>query len=153
MPSTDVWEIGAWALAWSIPVVLAGALIIRLARTWSLAVSMVVLVLVPVLATFTGVLGASGFMVTETFEPIAVVLVVVAVVTIPGAVMLGPQVATRAVAYLTGARSVRGGAFSELTSTELLSALGNESGHGPTHDLLAKWVRLRDPSRFVQVSG
>lgn len=32
-------------------------------------------------------------------------------------------------------------------------SLGNESGHGPTHDLLAKWVRLRDPSRFVQVSG
>lgn len=97
MPSTDVWEIGAWALAWSIPVVLAGALIIRLARTWSLAVSMVVLVLVPVLATFTGVLGASGFMVTETFEPIAVVLVVVAVVTIPGAVMLGRYQARRTV--------------------------------------------------------
>jgi signal transduction histidine kinase len=97
VPSTDVWEIGAWALACSIPVVLAGALIIRLARTWSLAVSMVVLVLVPVLATFTGVLGASGFMVTETFEPIAVVLVVVAVVTIPGAVMLGRYQARRTV--------------------------------------------------------
>ncbi len=97
MPSTDLWEIGAWALACSIPVVLAGALVIRLARTWSLAVSMVVLVLIPVLATFTGVLGASGFMITETFEPIAVVLVVVAVVTIPGAVMLGRYQARRTV--------------------------------------------------------
>ena len=30
-------------------------------------------------------------------------------------------------------------------------SLGNESGHGATHDLLARWLRLRDPSRFVQV--
>lgn len=35
-----------------------------------------------------------------------------------GAVMLGPQVATRAVDYLTGARSARGGAFAELTERE-----------------------------------
>ncbi|PRC61154.1 two-component sensor histidine kinase, partial [Mycobacterium sp. ITM-2017-0098] len=42
--------------------VLAGAAVIRLARTWSLAVSMVALVLIPVLATLAGVLGASGFM-------------------------------------------------------------------------------------------
>jgi DNA-binding NarL/FixJ family response regulator len=35
-----------------------------------------------------------------------------------GAVMLGPQVATRAVDYLIGARSVRGGAFPELTDRE-----------------------------------
>src|SRR3712207_7831097 len=54
-------SIGASALAFSIPVVLVGALIIRLARSWSLAVSMVVLVLIPTLATFTGVMGASGF--------------------------------------------------------------------------------------------
>ena len=35
-----------------------------------------------------------------------------------GAVMLGPQVAGRAVDYLTGARSVRGGVFAELTERE-----------------------------------
>lgn len=97
VPSTDLWEIVGWALACSIPVVLAGALIIKLARNWSLAVSMVVLVLIPVLATFTGVLGASGFMITETFEPIAAVLVIVAVVTIPAAVMLGRYQARRTV--------------------------------------------------------
>ena len=66
--ATDFWEIVGWALACSVPVVLAGAVIIRLARSWSLAVSMVVLVLIPTVATFTGVLGASGFMITETFE-------------------------------------------------------------------------------------
>lgn len=97
VPSTDLWEIVGWALACSIPVVVAGALIIKLARNWSLAVSMVVLVLIPVLATFTGVLGASGFMITETFEPIAAVLVIVAVVTVPAAVMLGRYQARRTV--------------------------------------------------------
>ncbi|WP_422742258.1 sensor histidine kinase [Mycobacterium sp. WMMD1722] len=97
MPSTDLWEIAGWSLACSIPVVVVGALIIRLARQWSLAVSMVVLVLIPTLATFTGVLGASGFMITEIFEPLAVVLLVVAVVTIPGAVMLGRYQARRTV--------------------------------------------------------
>ncbi|KAJ1439409.1 glycosyl hydrolases family 2, TIM barrel domain-containing protein [Ochromonadaceae sp. CCMP2298] len=29
-------------------------------------------------------------------------------------------------------------------------SLGNECGHGPTHDLLADWLRTRDPGRFVQ---
>jgi signal transduction histidine kinase len=77
--------------------VLAGAVIIRLARSWSLAVSMVVLALIPVVATFTGVIGASGFMVNETFQRTAVVLVVVSVVTIPAAVMLGRYQARRTV--------------------------------------------------------
>ena len=93
----DFWEIVGWALACSVPVVLAGAIIIRLARSWSLAVSMVALVLIPTLATFTGVLGASGFMITETFERTAVVLVIVSVVTIPAAVMLARYQARRTV--------------------------------------------------------
>ena len=97
MPTTDFWEIVGWALACSVPVVVAGALIIRLARSWSLAVSMVALVLIPTIATFTGVLGASGFMVTETFERTAVVLVIVSIVTIPAAVMMARYQARRTV--------------------------------------------------------
>ena len=97
MPANDFWEIVGWALACSVPVVLAGAIIIRLARSWSLAVSMVALVLIPTIATFTGVLGASGFMITETFERTAVVLVIVSVVTIPAAVMLARYQARRTV--------------------------------------------------------
>ncbi len=97
MPTTDFWEIVGWALACSVPVVVTGALIIRLARSWSLAVSMVALVLIPVLATFTGVMGATGFMITGTFERTAVVLVIVAIVTIPAAVMLGRYQARRTV--------------------------------------------------------
>jgi len=97
MPTTEFWEIVGWALACSVPVVLIGGAVIRLARSWSLAVSMVALVLIPVLATLAGVIGASGFMITQTFERIAVVLVIVSVVTIPAAVMLGRYQARRTV--------------------------------------------------------
>jgi signal transduction histidine kinase len=93
----DMVQIIAWSLGCTVPVVLAGWLIIRLARSWSLAVSMVVLVLIPTLATLAGVLGASGFMITETFEQIAVVLVIVAVVTIPAAVLMARFQARRTV--------------------------------------------------------
>lgn len=96
MPA-DLLEMGLLALACSVPIVLLGALIIRVARTWSLAVSMIVLVLIPVVATFAGVLGASGFMLTATFEQTAMVLVIVSVVTLPAAVMLARFQARRMV--------------------------------------------------------
>jgi signal transduction histidine kinase len=97
VPPADFWEIVGWALACSVPVVLVGAAVVRLARAWSLAVSMVALVLIPVLATLAGVLGASGFMITETFERTAVVLLIVSIVTIPAAVMLARYQARRMV--------------------------------------------------------
>jgi signal transduction histidine kinase len=97
MPTADLWETIGLALACSVPVVLAGAILIVLARSWSLAVSMVVLVLIPTVATFTGVLGASGFMLTSQFDAIIVVLVIVSVVTIPAAVMLARYQARRTV--------------------------------------------------------
>ena len=97
MLTPDFWEIVGLALACSIPVVLVGAVVIRIAQSWSLAVSMVALVLIPTLATFTGVLGASGFMITDGFERIVVVLVIVSIVTIPAAVMLARYQARRTV--------------------------------------------------------
>lgn len=97
MPSRDLLQIIAWSLGCTVPVVVAGWLIIRLARSWSLAVSMVVLVLIPTLATFAGVLGASGFMITAAFQQIAVILVIVAVVTIPAAVTMARFQARRTV--------------------------------------------------------
>jgi signal transduction histidine kinase len=95
MSATELWQCIGIALACSVPVVVAGAVLIRLARSWSLAVSMVVLVLIPTVATFTGVLGASGFMVS--FEGLVIVLVVVSVVTIPAAIMLARFQARRTV--------------------------------------------------------
>lgn len=97
MTAPDIWEMIGLALAFSVPVVLVGALVIKLAQSWSLAVSMVALVLIPTVATFTGVLGASGFMVTDGFESFGVVLVIVSVVTIPAAVMLARHQARKMV--------------------------------------------------------
>jgi signal transduction histidine kinase len=97
MPTSDLLELVGLALACSVPVVLAGAILIRLARSWSLAVSMVLLILIPTVATFTGVLGASRFMITQQFERTAIVLVIVSVVTIPAAVMLARYQARRTV--------------------------------------------------------
>lgn len=97
VPPHDLAEIAVLALACSLPVVLLGALVIRLARSWSMTVTMVALVLIPTLATLTGVLGASGFMITGTFAPIAVVLLIVAIVTLPAAVMLARYQARRTV--------------------------------------------------------
>jgi signal transduction histidine kinase len=78
-------------------VVLLGALVIRLARSWSVTVSVVALVLIPTLATFAAVFGASRFMVDADFRAITVVLLVVAVVTLPAAVMLARYQARRTV--------------------------------------------------------
>jgi signal transduction histidine kinase len=97
MQTPDLAELIGLALACSVPVVLAGAILIRLARSWSLAVSMVLLVLIPTVATFTGVLGASRFMITQQFERTAIVLIIVSVVTIPAAVMLARYQARRTV--------------------------------------------------------
>ena len=97
MPLPEVAEIVGLTLLCSVPVVIAGALIVRLAHPRSLAVSMVALVLIPVLATVTGVLGASRFMITETFERTGLVLMIVALVTIPAAVMLARFQARRTV--------------------------------------------------------
>ena len=97
LPPHDLTEIALLALAGSLPVVLIGAAIIRLARSWSLTVSMVALVLIPTLATFTGVFLASQFMTSSAFQAIAVVLIIVAVVTLPAAVMLAHYQARRTV--------------------------------------------------------
>jgi signal transduction histidine kinase len=95
--SHNLTQIALLALGCSLPVVLAGGLVIRLARSWSITVSVVALVLIPTLATFAGVFCASGYMDEGTFRTITVVLAVVAVVTLPAAVMLARYLARRTV--------------------------------------------------------
>ena len=97
MPARDLAEIIGLALGCSLPLVLLGGLVIWLARSRSLMLSMVILVLIPTLATIAGVLGASRFMITQTFKQTAVVMVIVSVVTIPAAVMLARYQARRTV--------------------------------------------------------
>ncbi len=96
-PLNDLVQDALLALSCSLPVVLIGVLIIRLARAWSLTLSMVALVLMPTLATLAGVFCASRFMAEPDFQAVAIVLLVVAVVTIPSAVMMARYLARRTV--------------------------------------------------------
>lgn len=95
--SQDIPQIALLALLWSAPVVLLGAVVLWRARSMSLQVSMVVLVLVPVLAVLSGVVGVSGFMFTADFTRTVTVLGAVSVVAVPAAVALGRFQARRTV--------------------------------------------------------
>lgn len=93
----ELGRVALLALGCSLPVVLLGGLIIRLARSWSVTVSMVALVLIPTVATLAGVFCASRVITEPTFQAIAIVLLIVAVVTVPSAVMLARYLARRTV--------------------------------------------------------
>lgn len=94
---TDVLHIAPFAVAFSLPIALIGAIALRLLGERSLVASMTVLVLVPVLAEVVGVLGVSGFMFTATLTTTLLVCLLTAVVTIPTAVLLGRSIAARSV--------------------------------------------------------
>lgn len=94
---TEVLHITPYAVAFSLPVALAGALLLHRLHRRSLATAMTVLVLVPLVATLVGVLGVSGFMFTPMLTTTLLVCVLVAVVTVPAAVLLGRGIARRSV--------------------------------------------------------
>ncbi|RDI49328.1 sensor histidine kinase [Nocardia mexicana] len=87
--STDLPGLIGYALSGSVPVVILGAIAIRLTHNRSLTTSMVALVLIPTLATLAGVVAVSGMMFTDELRRIGVVLGVVTVVAVPAAVVLG----------------------------------------------------------------
>ncbi|GAA4393410.1 HAMP domain-containing sensor histidine kinase [Tsukamurella soli] len=93
----DLPKIALLALVWSAPVVLVGAVLLWRARRMSLQVSMVVLVLIPVLAILSGVVGVSGFMFTADFTRTCTVLGAATVIAVPAAVALGRFQARRTV--------------------------------------------------------
>ncbi|MEV5649499.1 HAMP domain-containing sensor histidine kinase [Nocardia sp. NPDC052254] len=88
MPN-DVLGLIGWALAGSVPVVAVGAVLLRLFRNRALGLSMVILVLIPTLATLCGFVAVSGLMFSDALARMAVVLIVVTAVTVPAAVVLG----------------------------------------------------------------
>ncbi|HVV13830.1 HAMP domain-containing sensor histidine kinase [Amycolatopsis sp.] len=92
-----VWHILPLALAFALPVALVGGLVLYWLRRGSLATTLTVLVLVPMLATFAGVLGISGFMFTPALTTMLLVCLLVAVVTVPAAIVLGRAIARRSV--------------------------------------------------------
>ncbi|WP_280361658.1 sensor histidine kinase [Nocardia wallacei] len=86
---TDMAALIGYALAGSVPVVALGAVAIRLTHNRSLTTSMVVLVLIPTLATLVGVVSVSGMMFTDELRRIGVVLAVVTLVGVSTAIVLG----------------------------------------------------------------
>lgn len=86
---TDMLGLIGYALAGSLPVTALGALALRLTHNRSLTSSMVLLVLIPTVATLVGVVAVSGMMFTDELRRIAVVLAVVTIVAVPAAVVLG----------------------------------------------------------------
>ncbi|KZB87415.1 sensor histidine kinase [Amycolatopsis regifaucium] len=91
------WHILPFALLFTLPVVLLGGLALYLLRRGSLASTMTVLVLIPVLATLVAVLGVSGFMFTPALTTMTLVCLLVALVTVPAALVLGRLIARRSV--------------------------------------------------------
>lgn len=94
---THLWHILPFALAFALPVAALGAVVLFLVRKRSLATTLTVLVITPVLATLVGVLGISGFMFTPTLTTMLLVCLLVALVTVPAAIVFGRAVARRSV--------------------------------------------------------
>ncbi|WP_414636405.1 sensor histidine kinase [Actinophytocola sp.] len=84
-------------LALTLPITVAGVLLLYLLRKGSLARNMTVLVFIPVAATVAGVIGVSGFMFTSTLTTMLLVCLLVALVTVPVAILLGSSIARRSV--------------------------------------------------------
>jgi signal transduction histidine kinase len=85
------------ALALVLPVVAVGTALLYWVRRGSLTTTMTVLVLVPIVAMLTGVLGVSGFMFNATLTTMSLVCLLVVVVTLPVALLLGNAIARRSV--------------------------------------------------------
>ncbi len=94
---THLWHILPLALLFSLPVAALGGVVLYVLRRGSLASTLTVLVLIPVLSTLVGVLGISGFMFTPALTTMALVCVLVALVTVPAAIVLGRAIARRSV--------------------------------------------------------
>ncbi|PRX50054.1 phospho-acceptor domain-containing protein [Prauserella shujinwangii] len=91
------WHILPVALAFAMPVAVLGGLLLYWLRQGSLASTLTVLVLTPVTATLSGVLGVSGFMFSTTLTTLLLVCLLVALVTVPAAIVLGRAIARRSV--------------------------------------------------------
>jgi signal transduction histidine kinase len=93
----DLLHIAPYVLAFSLPIALLGVLILRSLGERSLVATMIVLVLVPLFAELSGVLGVSKFMFNPVLNTTLLVCLTTAVITVPTAVLLGRAIARRSV--------------------------------------------------------
>jgi signal transduction histidine kinase len=93
----DLLHVAPYAIGCSLPIAVLGALLLARFRRGSITAAMTVLVLVPLVATIAGVIGVSGFMFTPQLTTTLLVCGLVAVVTVPVALLLGRSIARRSV--------------------------------------------------------
>jgi signal transduction histidine kinase len=94
---SDLIDIAPYVLAFSLPIALIGVLILRWLGERSIAASMTVLVLVPLFAELSGMLGVSNFMFNTILNTTLLICLTTAVITVPTAVLLGRSIARRSV--------------------------------------------------------
>lgn len=85
------------ALICSVTVAAAGAVLMRRLRSQTLALSMMVITLIPLLAIIAGVVVTSGFMFTAQLRHSVLVWVVVTLVCVPSAILFGRSLARQSV--------------------------------------------------------
>lgn len=93
----EVWHLAPYAIGSSLPVALIGAWLLARTRSSSITVAMTVLVLVPLAATIAGTVGVARLMFTTQLKSTLLVSGLVALVTVPAAVLLGRSIARRSV--------------------------------------------------------
>ncbi|GAA1261686.1 HAMP domain-containing sensor histidine kinase [Saccharothrix xinjiangensis] len=93
----EIGHILPYAVLFSLPLALLGAAVLRRLSRGSLTTALAVLGVVPVVSTIGGVLAVSGFMFTPMLLTTLLVCLLVAVVTVPTAVLLGRALARRSV--------------------------------------------------------
>ncbi|UYM04550.1 sensor histidine kinase [Solicola gregarius] len=85
------------ALACSVTVALVGAVVVRRLRSRTLALSMTVITMVPLLGIIAGVVVTSGFMFTTQLRQSILVWIVVTLVCVPTAILFGRSLARQSV--------------------------------------------------------
>lgn len=96
MSSADVQAV-LLALACSVTVAALGAVSMRRLRSRTLALSMMVITMIPLLAIIAGVVVTSGFMFTAQLRQSILVWIVVTLVCVPTAILLGRSLARQSV--------------------------------------------------------
>lgn len=94
---SDLLDIAPYVLAFALPIALLGVIVLRVLGERSLVATMTVLVLVPLFAELSGVLGVSKFMFNPILNTALLVCLTTAVITVPTAVLLGRAIARRSV--------------------------------------------------------
>lgn len=94
---SELWHVAPYAISCSLPVALLGVIVLARFERGSITTAMTVLVLVPLLATIAGVIGVNSFMFTPQLTTTLLVTGLVALVTVPVALLLGRSIARRSV--------------------------------------------------------